>query len=53
VMFTLVNVSQVNDGKEWCIVSRKMSSFYLNDVTVRMICETELMTENWFRKKLD
>jgi len=29
------------------------TSFYLNGVTVRMICETELMTENWFRKKLD
>ena len=28
-------------------------SFYLNDVTVRVICETELTTENWFRKKLD
>jgi len=29
------------------------TSFYLNDISVRMICETELMTENWFRKKLD
>jgi len=29
------------------------TSFYLNDVTVRVICETELTTENWFRKKLD
>jgi len=28
------------------------TSFYLGDVTVRMICQTGLLTENWFRKKL-